>query len=87
MQFGLIRPATVCGWLASIFRFLASNTGKRGSVTLRPFLRRPLLERPAGPGSPAIGWSLFRKYSGSEVLIDGTEYLMLRKDEILAGLE
>lgn len=30
---------------------------------------------------------LFGKYSGSEVKIEGTEYLILREDEILAILE
>lgn len=30
---------------------------------------------------------LFGKYSGSEVKIDGEEYLILREDEILAVLE
>jgi chaperonin GroES len=30
---------------------------------------------------------LFGKYSGSEVKIDGQEYLILREDEILAVLE
>jgi len=30
---------------------------------------------------------LFGKYSGSEIKIDGTEYLILREDEILAVLE
>ncbi|HJZ96326.1 MAG TPA: co-chaperone GroES [Candidatus Solibacter sp.] len=30
---------------------------------------------------------LFGKYSGSETKIDGTEYLILREDEILAVLE
>ena len=30
---------------------------------------------------------LFGKYSGSEVKIDGDEYLILREDEILAVLE
>lgn len=30
---------------------------------------------------------LFGKYSGSEVTIDGTEYLILREDEILAVIE
>jgi len=29
---------------------------------------------------------LFGKYSGSEIKIDGTEYLVLREDEILAVL-
>lgn len=30
---------------------------------------------------------LFGKYGGSEVTIDGTEYLILREDEILAVIE
>ena len=30
---------------------------------------------------------LFGKYSGSEIKIDGTEYLILREDEILGVLE
>jgi chaperonin GroES len=30
---------------------------------------------------------LFGKYSGSEIKIDGTEYLILREDEILGILE
>jgi len=30
---------------------------------------------------------LFGKYSGAEIKIDGTEYLILREDEILAILE
>jgi chaperonin GroES len=30
---------------------------------------------------------LFGKYSGSEIKIDGNEYLILREDEILAVLE
>ena len=30
---------------------------------------------------------LFGKYSGSEIKLDGTEYLILREDEILAVLE
>lgn len=30
---------------------------------------------------------LFGKYSGSEVKIDGTEYLIMREDEILAVLD
>ena len=30
---------------------------------------------------------LFGKYSGAEIKIDGTEYLVLREDEILAILE
>ncbi len=30
---------------------------------------------------------LFGKYSGSDIKLDGTEYLILREDEILAVLE
>jgi chaperonin GroES len=30
---------------------------------------------------------LFGKYGGSEVTIDGTEYLILREDEVLAVIE
>ena len=30
---------------------------------------------------------LFGKYSGQEIKLDGTEYLIMREDEVLAGLE
>jgi len=45
----------------------------------------PALPAPGAP-RPAVR-ILFGKYSGSNVLINGTEYLMLREDEILAVSE
>jgi chaperonin GroES len=30
---------------------------------------------------------LFGKYSGSDIKLDGTEYLIMREDEVLAVLE
>src|SRR5690349_6444790 len=56
----------------------------RVAMNIKPLYDRVVIKRMEEEKMSAGGKVLFGKYSGTEVKLDGTEYLVVKEDDILA---